>query len=190
LNTLLLSNIPNLITLARVLAVPLIVWLILNDKLFAAFWVFFAAGVSDALDGFIAKKYNWQTVLGAFLDPLADKALLMSAYITLGYKDTIATWLVILVVFRDLVIIGGAMVFQAVTQTLQMEPLMISKANTLAQILLIGVLLGGLGLGLEAETVAAQQILTYIVAATTIASGAAYVYKWGRKASDMERDGQ
>ncbi len=181
---------PNLITLARIIAVPVIVWLILKDEMLVAFWLFFIAGVSDALDGFIAKRFNCQTIIGAFLDPLADKALLVSAYLSLGYKDIIATWLVILVVFRDLVIIGGALVFQAVTQTLHMEPLMISKANTLAQIVLIGVLLGGLGFGLEAQTMAANQILTVVVAFTTVASGAAYVYKWGRKASDMERDGE
>lgn len=189
MNTLLRINIPNLITLARIVAVPVIVWLILDDDLLLAFWLFFAAGVSDALDGYIAKKFDCQTEMGAFLDPLADKALLVTAYLTLGYKGIIATWLVILVVFRDVIIIGGAMLFQAVTQTLQMEPLMISKANTLAQIMLIGVVLGGLGYGLEAETNAANQILTIIVAATTVASGAAYVYKWGRKASDIERDG-
>ena len=189
MNTLLRINIPNLITLARIIAVQVIVWLILDGDLLLAFWFFVAAGISDALDGYIAKKFDCQTAMGAFLDPLADKALLVTAYLVLGYRGIIETWLVILVVFRDVIIIGGALVFQAVTQTLQMEPLFISKANTLAQILLIGVLLGGLGLGLEAETNVAKQILTIVVAVTTVASGSAYIYKWGRKASDMERDG-
>src|SRR5204863_4812848 len=100
-------NIPNLISLGRLLLVPLAISLILDGSYWAAFWVFVAAGISDALDGFIAKRFNWRTRLGALLDPLADKVLLVSVYVTLGMACQVWAWLVVLVVFRDFMIIGG-----------------------------------------------------------------------------------
>ena len=107
--------------------------------------MFIAAGVSDAIDGFIAKNFNVRTTLGGYLDPLADKALLTSVYVTLGYEDHIEDWLVILIVFRDVLIIGGAILYQTLTQALTMQPLWISKINTVAQIMLAALLLGLLG---------------------------------------------
>lgn len=181
-------NLPNLITLLRLFAVPLLVWLILGNHLIFALWVFVAAGVSDALDGLIAKKFDLGTVLGSFLDPLADKALLVSVYVTLGYKGDLPTWLVIAVVFRDLVIIGGALLFHTVTQSLTMEPLKISKANTVAQIVLAAVTLAGHGYGLQLDL--PIHILIYLVAATTVASGLAYVVTWNRRASAIEESRQ
>ena len=168
-----LENAPNLITLARICAVPLLIWLILTDQLAAAFWVFVAAGVSDALDGYIAKRFNLVTVLGAFMDPVADKALLVAAYITLGHAGHIETWLVILVVFRDILIIGGVILFHTLGRPLEMSPLLISKANTLMQIVLIATVLAEIGIGVPDTDYI--PILTYIVAITTIASGAAYL---------------
>ena len=97
-------NIPNLITLARLAAVPVIIWLILDNDMKIAFWVFFVAAISDAVDGFIAKHFNAETVFGTYLDPIADKALLVGVYLTLGNEGYLHTWLVILVVFRDLVL--------------------------------------------------------------------------------------
>jgi cardiolipin synthase (CMP-forming) len=174
----LLTALPNLISLARLLAVPLAVWLIIQDRYGLAFWVFAAAGVSDALDGFIAKQFNLRTVIGAFLDPLADKALLMSVYVALGYRGQVDAWLVILIVSRDILIIGGAILYQTVTQSLTMQPLLISKINTGAQIALAALLLAKLGLGVSTDygIVAAASIF---VAATTILSGAAYIAIWG-----------
>lgn len=181
-------NLPNLITLLRLFAVPLLVWLILGNHLIFALWVFVAAGVSDALDGLIAKRFGLGTVLGSFLDPLADKALLVSVYVTLGYKGDLPTWLVIAVVFRDLVIIGGALLFHTVTQSLTMEPLKISKANTVAQIVLAAVTLASHGYGLQLDL--PILILIYLVAATTVASGLAYVVTWNRRASAIEESRQ
>jgi len=180
-----LHALPNLITLARLLAVPLTVWLILQDRYTAAFWVFAAAGVSDAVDGFIAKHFNARTVVGGFLDPLADKALLVSVYITLGYRGQIATWLVILVVFRDVLIIGGAILYQTMTQQLTMQPLLVSKVNTAAQIALAILLLSNLGLGIPAgdDIIAA---MVHVVAASTLLSGGAYVAIWGWRIFSME----
>src|SRR6202035_4268592 len=100
-------NLPNLISLGRLLLVPLAISLILDGKYWAAFWVFVVAGISDALDGFIAKRFNRRTRLGALLDPVADKAMLVSVYVALGLVHELWTWLVILVVFRDVMIVGG-----------------------------------------------------------------------------------
>ncbi len=177
-------NIPNLITLCRLAAVPLVIWLILDDDMMIAFWVFFAAALSDAADGIIAKHFDMETVLGAFLDPIADKALLVCVYLTLGNEGFLPTWLVILVVFRDLLIVGGALLFQTVTQSLTMQPLMISKVNTFVQlVLVIGVLWTrayGIGDGIVLD------LMGYIVAVTTFWSGTLYVVTWSRLAADME----
>jgi cardiolipin synthase (CMP-forming) len=170
------ENAPNLITLARICAVPLLVWLVLSDYLAAAFWVFVAAGISDALDGYIAKRFNLVTELGAYMDPVADKALLVSAYVTLGHAGHIDTWLVVLVVFRDVLIIGGTILFHTLDRPVEMQPLMISKLNTLMQIVLVSVVLAEIGIGVP--DVDWVPVLTYIVAATTAASGIAYLCRW------------
>src|SRR5258706_587399 len=128
-------NLPNLITLARLLCVPLAIWLILEARYGVAFWVFVAAGISDALDGYIAKRFDQRTPLGALLDPIADKALLAGVYITLGLADQLPHWLVILVVLRDLLIVGGYLLIQG---TAAPQPPFISKVNALVQIALIG----------------------------------------------------
>ncbi|WP_425450073.1 CDP-alcohol phosphatidyltransferase family protein [Virgifigura deserti] len=175
---------PNLISTARLLAVPLLVWLLLGGRFTEAFWLFIAAGISDALDGFIAKSYDVRTTLGAYLDPLADKSLLVSVYITLGYQGSIDSWLVILVVFRDLLIIGGALLYHTLTQSLKMQPLFISKLNTTAQILLVTVLLANLGLGIDDYGLG--PLLIHVVAATTFLSGAAYLVIWGWRIGRME----
>jgi len=177
------AALPNLISLARLLAVPLAVWLIVSDRLGVAFWLFAAAGVSDALDGFLAKHYGLQSELGGYLDPLADKALLTSVYVTLGYEGRIATWLVILVVFRDVLIIGGAILYHTLTGALKMRPLLVSKINTAAQIALAAVILAQSGLGVDYRI---DEVLVPVVAATTLASGGAYLVVWGWRALHMQ----
>ncbi len=176
--------IPNIISFGRLAAVPLAVWLILDDRILTAFWLFVAAGVSDAVDGFIAKRFHAVTLLGSFLDPLADKVLLVSVYITLGVVGYLDNWLVILVVFLDLLIVGGALVFQTMTQSLVMQPLFISKINTVAQILLAALVLGAVGYNLDAGMVLSTML--GVVAITTLLSGVMYVVKWTRKANAME----
>src|SRR5664279_2128942 len=99
-------NIPNLITLGRILLVPVVVWAIASGAMWIAFVLFLAAGVSDAIDGFLAKRFGMATELGAYLDPLADKALIVSIYLTLGVNGLIPRWLVILVVSRDILIVA------------------------------------------------------------------------------------
>ena len=175
--SLFLQSLPNFISLARLLAVPAAVWLIVTDHFTAAFWLFVAAGVSDALDGYLARILRSRTLLGAYLDPLADKALLTSVYVSIGYVEEMPKWLVILVVFRDVLIVGGAILYQTLTQRLKMEPLFISKVNTTAQIALAALILAQLGLGFDSHGV--DQLLIYAVAATTLLSGGAYVVRWG-----------
>src|SRR5437762_7574935 len=118
-------SLPNLITLARLLSVPVTVWLIVDERYGAAFWLFIGAGVSDALDGFIAKRFDRRTRLGALLDPAADKVLLVSVYVTLGIAGQLWAWLVVLVVFRDVMIIGGFLLIQAIaTVPKPLQPLL------------------------------------------------------------------
>jgi cardiolipin synthase (CMP-forming) len=171
-------NLPNLISLARLLVVPLAIWLILEARYGAAFWVFVAAGLSDGVDGFIAKHFNRRTRLGALLDPIADKALVVSVYIALGMADQLWAWLVIVVVFRDALIVGGFVLIQPFAVPKRYDPLFISKVNTLAQIVLIGYVLGRLAFGGAAGWV--DLGLGVTVAATTTASGLSYLVRWAR----------
>jgi cardiolipin synthase len=177
-------NIPNLISLGRLLAAPVIVWLILDARLSEAFVLFIVAGVSDAVDGFIAKRFNAETAFGKFLDPLADKALLVCVYVSLAQAGLLVTWLAIMVVFRDAIIVGGAILFHTLTHSLTMRPVRISKVNTAAQIVLAAAVLGVSGFGVEDRLVI--DVLVYVVAATTLLSGAVYMVTWSRLAALME----
>ena len=176
-------NIPNMITLGRLLAVPVTVWLILNDFIFAAFWLFVAAGISDAIDGFLAKRWNQVTEFGAYLDPLADKALLASVFITLGVQGHLESWLVILVVFRDVMIVGAVVLFQTMVRSLEMDPLFISKVNTLAQIILVALVLGAEGYNVDMGLF--MEMMIGIVAVTTMASGLSYLVVIMRRLSSQ-----
>jgi len=177
-------NLPNIISLARLFAAPLAVWLILSGESDLAFWVFIAAGISDGIDGFIAKRFDLATELGGYLDPIADKTLLVGVYVALGQEGMIALWLVILVVFRDLLIVGGAILLWLMGRGLIMAPLMVSKINTVVQIVLAATLLGGAGFDINVGWIVDG--LTFIVAVTTVASGALYVVTWTRRATGAE----
>ena len=178
-------NLPNLITLARLLSVPLTIWLILGERFGVAFWVFVGAGISDALDGFIAKRFDCRTRLGALLDPVADKALLTSVYVALGIAEYLPNWLVILVVFRDVMIVGGFVLIQTLTAPRQFDPLYISKINTAAQIALVAYVLARLGLGFPDGAV--TPVLVWITALTTVLSGLSYLVRWARIFSGAEQ---
>ena len=172
-------NIPNLITLGRILLVPILVWAIATPgTMWIAFVLFLAAGVSDAVDGYLAKRFAMTTELGAYLDPLADKALIVSIYLTLGINGFIPRWLVILVVSRDILIVGGIMLSWLVGSPLKIKPLLVSKLNTVAQIVFASVVLGSLGFNYELPTL--TLILMGLVAVLTLLSVAAYVAEWVR----------
>jgi len=166
-------TLPNAITLARLCAVPATVWLILHERLDEAFYLFAAAGLSDALDGWLARRLNAHSPLGAMLDPLADKALLVCTYVTLALISVLPDWLAMLVVFRDVLIMGGVMLLNLLGLPPRMQPLYISKLNTLAQIVLAGLALMLSGFGLPAEPWLG--LMTWVVAATTVLSGLAYM---------------
>lgn len=175
---------PNLITIARLCAVPVTVYLIILGRLDWAFWLFVCAGISDAVDGFLAKQFRAHSAIGGYLDPLADKALLVSVYVTLGFLGDLPIWLVILVVFRDALIVVGIAVSHALGHPLQMKPLVISKINTGLQILLAA---GAMLLhGYKIDAGWALQALIAIVAASTLVSGAAYVVRGLKGAARIE----
>jgi cardiolipin synthase len=178
-------SLPNLISLGRLLLVPLAIWLILRAHYGAAFWVFVVAGASDALDGFIAKHFDRRTRLGALLDPIADKALLVSVYVALGLANQLWTSLVILVVFRDIMIIGGFLLIQVLAAPKRYDPLYISKINTGLQIALVAFVLARLGLNAEWGNV--HVILSYAVITTTVLSGLSYIFRWTRILSRSEQ---
>ncbi|HEY7992165.1 MAG TPA: CDP-alcohol phosphatidyltransferase family protein [Stellaceae bacterium] len=177
-------SIPNLITLARLLSVPLIVWLVQMGAFKAGLVVFALAGLSDAVDGFVAKRWNQRSALGAMLDPVADKAMLVSLYVTLGLMHHLPAWIVILVVFRDALLVGGFLFWSALGQRIRPDPLIISKINTAAQIGLILVTLGKLAFQVHDYRVG--EALIYIVGATTLLSGAAYLVRWARSLAGAE----
>ncbi len=172
-----LFGLPNLITLARLCAVPLAFWLVVDRAMGAAFGLVVAAGASDAVDGWLARRAG-VTRLGAMLDPVADKALLVTMYVTLAVVGVLPSWLATLVVFRDLVIVGGIVVLGLLGQPVAIRPLFVSKVNTMVQIVLVALtlFLAGFGMSSPAAGVAALA-LTWVVAATTLVSGVAYVWR-------------
>jgi cardiolipin synthase len=169
-------NIPNSLTLGRIVLVPLIVWLIIAHEMTAAFLLFLLAGFSDAADGFLAKRYGWRSELGAYLDPIADKALLVSIYVTLGFAGHLPVWLVIAVVSRDILIVGAVVLSWMLSRPVSMQPLLISKFNTLSQIVLAGLVLAELGLGLGLHDLV--KVLVWVTGALTILSAGAYFWSW------------
>lgn len=177
-------NLPNLITIARILLVPVVVWAIGSGEMLAAFLLFVAAGVSDGVDGFLAKRFDMASKLGAYLDPLADKALIMSIYVALGVTEAIPRWLVILVVSRDIMIIGGVMLSWLVDRPVPVKPLLVSKLNTLAQIVFAALVLASLGFGFTATT--AQTVLMAAVAFLTLLSVGFYMVEWVRHMNGAE----
>ena len=171
-------TIPNLITIARILLVPVVVWAIASGEMRIAFAVFLAAGVSDAIDGFLAKRFGMATELGAYLDPLADKAMIVSIYVALGITDAIPRSLVILVVSRDIMIVSAVILSWLVHRPLHLKPHVVSKLNTVAQILLALLVLASIGFVFEAQLAIAVAIV--VVAALTLLSVAFYVAEWVR----------
>ena len=171
-------SIPNLISLARIILVPIVVWAITSGEMLVAFALFLAAGISDAVDGFLAKRFHMASELGAYLDPLADKALIVSIYVALGIAGALAIPLVILVVSRDIMIISGFMLSWLVGKPMPIRPLPVSKANTVAQILLATLVLADHGFGFDAKLIVT--VVAGGVAVLTLLSIAFYLAEWLR----------
>ncbi len=171
-----MSFIPNLLTLLRAAAAPVLI-VLLEDRAFSlALLAFILAGVSDGLDGYIAKRYHFETRLGAILDPVADKVLLVSGFVMLTILDLIPLWLLVTVVFRDVLIVGGYLVLVTLNGSVQMQPSPVSKVNTVMQISLVTAILAQ-----QAQWLAIPMLTTLLVGgvfATTVISGAHYVWVW------------
>jgi cardiolipin synthase len=169
-------NLPNFITLGRVIAVPVVFWLLLAERPMAAFVVFVAAGISDAVDGWLAKRFGLQTELGAYLDPLADKLLIVSIYIALGVRGEIPLWLVLAVVSRDILILAAVMLSWIMDHPVVIRPLAVSKANTAAQIVLAALVLAdeAFKFGLEGL----RLVAVWMTGILTLLSLAAYLKAW------------
>ncbi len=171
------SHLPNLITLSRIALAPVLILLLKEHDYAMSLVVFLVAGVSDGLDGFIAKRFNLTSRLGAILDPVADKILLLSAYVMLTLLEDLPFWLMLTVVFRDLLIVGGYLVYTSMIGSVQMRPSHLSKLNTFMQIALVIAILAQQAFSLVYP--ALVEALVYAVLITTVASGLHYVWIWG-----------
>jgi cardiolipin synthase (CMP-forming) len=167
---------PNLITILRILLVPLTVYCLIGHDFVSALAVFVVAGLSDGVDGYIARRYHLQSELGAYLDPLADKALLVSIYVTLALQNLLPSWLAIVVVTRDVLIVGAVLLAWVMDRPVTMKPIWISKVNTVAQIVFAGLLLATLAAAWNDAT--ALLISAIFVALLTAASGLTYMRFW------------
>ena len=177
-----LRDIPNIISFLRVILTIPIVYLMIKQEFGYALVLFALAGLSDGLDGFLAKYFGWQSRLGALLDPLADKALLMASFLVLGGLGLLPVWLVVLVIFRDLLIVGGALSYHFRVESLEADPSISSKINTLVQILLVILVVCDAG-PLPLPEVLIQS-LVWTTLGTTVISGASYVWVWSGKARE------
>ena len=176
-----LRDLPNIISLLRLLAVIPVVYLLLEREFGWALLLFVAAGLSDGLDGLLAKRFGWQSHLGGILDPLADKVLLVACFLVLGAMSLIPGWLVALVIFRDLLIVGGAVLYNYRVEEIQAAPILVSKLNTLFQILLALLVIMNAGVTPVPGWVIATLIWACLL--TVVVSGAQYVWIWWRKAA-------
>ena len=173
-------NLPNLITISRLLITPYIVWLLLIESYLFGFIFFLLCGISDALDGYLAKRFNQKTLLGSYLDPIADKFLIVSAIVLLGYNGYVPVWLIIIIVSRDIAIFGAVIISWMLGTNLRIEPLLISKINTFLQILYIiltfMVILNDIYF--EQLMLSLHEIITFLIAITTIISWLSYLKIW------------
>jgi cardiolipin synthase len=171
-------TLPNFITVARFVMVPLIILAMIDGEMLAAFLLFMLAGISDGLDGFIARHFNQRSELGSWLDPVADKFLLVSVFIMLGWLGELPSWLVIFAVSRDALIVGAVVLSSLLDNPVEMRPLLVSKANTMFQIVLLILVLADLAGLARLDSVVGWMI--YAVAGLTIASASAYLVTWLR----------
>jgi cardiolipin synthase len=180
------EQIPNLISLIRFLLIPPAVWALFHDRALLSLALFTVAGVSDGIDGYLARRYGWITRLGSILDPLADKFMMAGIYLSLGWLGELPWWLVGTVFGRDILIIGGALAYHFIKGRYEMEPHILSKLNTLLQILLVVSVLFSLAVIRLPELY--LDSLIYLVLLSTVLSGATYLWIWGRRAVERISD--
>lgn len=177
------KDIPNAISMMRIILVIPIVYFLLRGQYNVSLILFLVAGLSDALDGFLAKRYQWVSRLGSFLDPLADKLLLLSCFTACVYLELMPLWLLVLVVSRDLFVAIGAFFYHYFIEGFKGEPPFSSKLNTLVQIVYLLMLIASQGLILI--PLSWVDFALYAVLATTSVSGLEYVWVWGMRAWDI-----
>ena len=174
-------TIPNLITILRLVLVPAVMLAMLQARWDWAFAGFLIAGISDGVDGFIARRFNQQSELGAYLDPMADKLLLVSVFVVMGFIGQLPLWLVVTMVSRDALIVCAVLLSSIMAHPVEMKPLFVSKANTAIQIVLAAVVLGELALAVDLDPLRPALIL--LSGVLTVASAAAYLVAWLRHMS-------
>ena len=174
-------HLPNALTVMRMLLVVPLAWLIREGHFDAAVLVAAVAGASDALDGWLAKRYGWQSWLGGVLDPIADKLMLVACFVSLGMIDAHALWLTWLVVGRDVVIVVGAVIYHNFVGRITAQPTLLSKITTCIQIAYVLVQLMHLSSWMQMPDLLLN-IAIWLTAAFTVASGVQYVLIWSRKA--------
>lgn len=174
------KDLPNVISTLRLIAVVPVIYVLASGQYGWALSLFVLAGLTDGIDGFLAKHYGWQTTLGGILDPLADKALLISCYLVLGAMGLIPLWLTLAVIFRDLVIVCGGVLYHYLIEDVEASPSLLSKLNTVVQIVLVVVVIADAGpLPLPPPLIDA---LIWMCLITTLLSGLMYVVVWGARA--------
>ncbi len=179
-------NIPNVLTLARIILTPFIVFAILEEQPVMALLLMGVAGLTDMLDGAIARYFNQRSTVGAYMDPLADKLMLISTIVTLYMIDQLPLFLFLAVVFRDIIIMVGAIAYEMVTHQLEMQPSMTSKITTALQITLVLTVLAEMAWQIPGELF--QQVTIWLTFAFTCMSGVHYMVVWMRKAVTAEKD--
>lgn len=176
---------PNAISLMRIVLVVPILMYIVDGRYGLALILFFVAGFSDGIDGFLAKRFDWHTRIGALLDPIADKLLVGGTFITLVFTGLIPVWLAVLVIFRDVVIVGGATAYNFLVRPVEGEPTRISKLNTALQLLFVVFTLSQAGFGWPDQI--AVTVIGAGVLVTVVISGIDYVWSWARLAREGEQ---
>lgn len=172
-------DIPNLISILRIGLVLPIAYFLWYQNYSIALLLFLIGGLSDGLDGFLARRYQWETELGVILDPMGDKLMMLTSYLLLGWHNLLPWWLVALVILRDIVIVIGTLLYRQFIGSAKLNPLFISKLNTTCQIVLVLLIMLGQVINIFPIIITG---FIWLVAATTLLSGYAYINEWGRRA--------
>tara|TARA_A100001391_G_scaffold66989_1_gene42696 strand:- start:1689 stop:2243 length:555 start_codon:yes stop_codon:yes gene_type:complete len=175
-----LRDIPNLISILRILLVIPVVWALVDERFALALILSAVAGISDGIDGFLAKHFHWQSRLGSILDPIADKLLLVASFATLAWMDLLPLWLLWLVLARDVIIVSGGLAYHYFIGEFELLPVWSSKINTALQIILV--LLVIISQQWFAELTLLISIGVWAVVVSVIFSGLEYILTWGNKA--------
>jgi len=179
-----LLNVPNMLTLTRIIMTPVIVYMVLIGEAWLALSLMVIAGITDMLDGAIARYFNLRTTVGGYLDPIADKIMLISLFVTLFIVNQVPLFVFLAVIFRDLIIVLGAAIYEIVTHRLTMEPSLVSKATTFMQIIYVALLLLNMAVSIPNSLLQVSMWSAFIL---TCISGLHYLISWTDKASKQEK---